>query len=459
MILPDGAHDPLFSVATLQLGEIHWYLLKAATMIADRTHVMRPAAGALGRAGFTEPEPTDFGKEVGRDEIHWWVWRREPNVGELKARTSQALAACDKLKAASADLARLRPGSYGALIESLRKFADTHQSEIESLHGYVQWLHGKHVLAPSLLFTYRVWGSTRRGDRWASLDADTPSAETSAAIRRLAEMVLGLRARGLYAYERAHMEIGADIASEMDPESGSTEILIPIAAVVSQASAQAYRECAVYFDEVRQSLRNVLLDIDKFIEERGLMGNDAFWRGFIEKAARAGTAEPQLWDFKEALTLWRAPAGAERDKAGVVFAEDIASLANARGGVLIIGVTDKHPRRIVGIGATAREVEDRLKVARDVVAMHLQCDGEAVSFRQVLLPDSGGTERICLAVVVAQTGEVVAVSDGRGKYTYPVRRETGIERVAPHDLVLAKSHVKGDNHDFLRELAQFASSP
>ena len=131
----------------------------------------------------------------------------------------------------------------------------------------------------------------------------------------------------------------------------------------------------------------------------------------------------------------------------------MGSLANARGGVLIIGVSDQ-PREIVGVSDVTREVENRLKVAIQVIAAHVEYDRELVSFRQVILPSKGG-EKICLVIVVAQACGVVGVHDGQGRYTYPVRRETGIDRVSMDELARPKLHMKSDNHDFMRELKQF----
>jgi hypothetical protein len=81
LTVKDKTNDPVFSYATLTLGEIHWYLLKASTLMNAKIH---------------EPntyKPTEFGNEVGRDEINWWVFKKEENVDELRQRTEQALAA------------------------------------------------------------------------------------------------------------------------------------------------------------------------------------------------------------------------------------------------------------------------------------------------------------------------------------------------------------------------------
>jgi hypothetical protein len=271
------------------------------------------------------------------------------------------------------------------------------------------------------------------------------------------ERALGLRTglAGLTAYDRVYMDISYEIADGMDAEDPPRGgIKVPVTSVVRRAAHDVYDACAVYFEELRQSLRNVLLDIDKYNTQRALFHNDEFWRRFVVKATAAKTVEPQLWDLKEMLTVWRAPAGDARERAKVSFAEDVAALANTSGGVLLVGVSDSPPRKIVGIGNSPREIEDRLKVARDVLAKHLKYDRELASFRQVVVPDDGGVDRTCLAVVVSQASEVVGVHDGQGHYTYPARRETGITRESPSHLAMER-HVKSDNRDFLADLEQF----
>jgi len=73
MIMGGDAHDALFSPATLMLGNIHWTLLRAANLMdARRWNKVRTE----GKGYFTS-EMTDFGKEVGLDEINWWVFKKE----------------------------------------------------------------------------------------------------------------------------------------------------------------------------------------------------------------------------------------------------------------------------------------------------------------------------------------------------------------------------------------------
>lgn len=182
MVLPENAHDSLFSPATLRLGEIHWHVLRAANLMHTRRYKERKTGGD----GFAKLERTDFGKEVGGDEINWWVFKRETDVRELGARTHVALESAQLLKQASVGLRNQIPESYVDLLSTLRAFAECHDAEILSLYEYVRWLETRDILAPSILFTFRIWGSTRMSDRWDGIDIASLEATKPAIIRQLA---------------------------------------------------------------------------------------------------------------------------------------------------------------------------------------------------------------------------------------------------------------------------------
>jgi hypothetical protein len=448
MIDADKEHESVFSPATLSLGRVHWYVMRAATLMRAKTEVYTKPNGSHGLT-FVQQATTEFAKDVGRDEIDWWIRRKEKDLDELRAQTVRALEAVQTLTRASDALTRNRFGSYPELLAFLRQFAERHSTEVEVLHGYVRWLAERDILAPHILFTYRVWGSTRRGERWIDVREIGIEEEESQHLRRLTEVVLGLSSGMLYAVDRAEYEIGAEIADQMDPENMTGEIRIPVTSIVKRASHAIFHECAVYFRELRDSLRNIILDIDKHKDEERLIHSDRFWRDFISKAVRTQKAEPQFWDFKETLTMWVAQ-GDGREKGKVGFAEEVASLANAEGGVLVIGVTDQ--RGVVGIGG---DVESRLKFASDVLARHLEYDRNIVTFHQVEVSDNADVKKLCLVVIVAKACGPVGVRQLDGSYSYPIRRETGITRESRLDIANPKTHLKSDSYEFLDALKQF----
>ena len=446
-MLDDKVHDALFSDTTVKLGEIHWMLLKSSSVMAAKRWTT--TKGPIGHI----QESTDFGKEVGIDEIHWWVFERETDVDELSAQTQVTLDSVQVLKDAATQLKSNEPKSYRQLLQNLKEFAEQHSNEIDIFHRYVNWLMKRDIMAPRILFTYRVWGSTRMSDRELNVDdQDNPHSDPSK-LRALTEIVLGVRDRLWLVYDKLQMEIGFAIFDNLDPEELAADEPIPIPEkpLIRRTAYAVYENCLTYFTEIRDSLRNILLDIEKFKEQRTLFESDEFWREFIIAAISAKTCESQLWDFKETLTIWYVKNDPAKRKAQVRFAEDVASFANTTGGVLIVGVNDK--RQIVGVGSD-HELESRLKVAADVIARFIEYDRDFVSFRQIVLADQG-KERICLIIVVSQACSAVAVSNGDGQYTYPVRRETGISREGRNNVPVGKLHLKNDNRDFMHQLRRF----
>ena len=58
------------------------HILRASTLMHfmhSQTMAKKPA-GSTGE--FAQYEQTAFGKEVGRDEINWWVFKKEANLDE-----------------------------------------------------------------------------------------------------------------------------------------------------------------------------------------------------------------------------------------------------------------------------------------------------------------------------------------------------------------------------------------
>ncbi len=403
---------------------------------------------------FQSVELTEFGREIGLDEIHWWIFKKERNVAELGAQAEVALKSAGRLKDNADKLQRKTPKSYEELIADLRVFTDQHLADIEGLLKFVNWLRERDAMAPRILFTYRVWGSTRMSDRTINVPDDLLENDRTNRVS-CAELALGMSDRGRPTYEWVRGEMEYELYDQMDPEqfSSGCEIEIPESRVVPRAARKIYGECAVYFREIRDSLQNVLIDVEKFQEQEEVIHSDKFWREFIEKAVATKKTETQLWDFKETLTLWHVKQKPQRDEAKTSLAEKLASMANADGGVMVVGVSD-NPRIIVGLPQDARQLENDLKAAREAVDTHVEYDRELVKFQQVPVATNEG-EKLCLVLLVAQARGVVGVHDGSNNYSYPLRRENGTERASSRDIERRKAGLKADNFDFLGEVKQF----
>lgn len=432
----EDIHKKLFSAYSSKLGQIHWYILKADNEVERNWGIHDDS---------DEKGPTELGKEIGSDPMHWWVFKRESEIDELQKQTKHVLDFLQKLKDDSKKLSKRFPKKYEDLISILKDFAESHSEEIDAFYEYVTWLHNKDALAPSVLFTYKVWGTTRRGDRFIKVEADTLGAEDPKTMKVITEIAFGLLHRREYKIKSVYNEV----LSELYP------LKVSKTRVITQTSYEVFDEFATFFEFIRNSLRHILVDIEKYQQQKELMKSEAFWRRFIEKAKDDKKTENQLWDFKKTLTMWHVKKEPDKAEHELDFCETLACLANANGGVLIIGVSDVPPREVLGIGENLSEIESRLKYTRTVIANYIKYDRDIVYFKQIALKDRSNTGKICLVVVIAQTEGVVEVKTKQGRFSYPIRRETGLERMGHHELAIEKIHIKNDNYDFIQELNQF----
>ncbi|MBA7643625.1 hypothetical protein ES703_51356 [subsurface metagenome] len=99
----------------------------------------------------------------------------------------------------------------------------------------------------------------------------------------------------------------------------------------------AYKIPREDFSEIYKDMDSVL---DEYESEQNLIYNDSLWVKFVEKAIDRD--EDQLWDFKEFLEWWH-PDCTNKEEKQVKFCEIVSAFANAKGGLIIIGITDKKP--------------------------------------------------------------------------------------------------------------------
>ncbi len=95
--------------------------------------------------------------------------------------------------------------------------------------------------------------------------------------------------------------------------------------------------------------RNLDLDIGKYVIQQSLISDENFWIKFVKKSMEDNRIETELWDFKRTLDLWNIKEIQELSKSKIKFCQHIASFANNQGGVLIIGISDKIPLKIIGL--------------------------------------------------------------------------------------------------------------
>jgi len=292
-------HEALFSGSSLEIGKIHWCIQKADTEMESRSYIRQEKEGFK---DIMNDVVTPFGEEVGVDEIHWWVFKKETKMKELLDRTNNVLVSAQKLKEDSVSLKNMvAPESYEGIVGRIKEFTERDAKEIHELCDYVVWLHSKDVLAPIILFTFRVWGSTRLSDRMVQITANSIE-EDQQTVKRCVEKALGLRGRFSYTIGEVHNSIMADIYDSIGPE-GEWPTSDPVSKemLLAQTSHKIFDEIATYFEFIRNSLRNVILEIEKYNDQARLLYNESFWGQFVTKAMADDRVETQLWDLRTHL--------------------------------------------------------------------------------------------------------------------------------------------------------------
>ena len=256
MIELELEHKELFNGTRLEMGKILWYLQKAKTVMDSKMWVKNDLSVVH------TLDLTDFGREMNPDEIHWWIFKRETDIEELREKTDEVLSCVQNLKTHSLELKkRCFPESYHDLIQELKHFAELYKKEINALHDYVVWLHKKDVLAPSILFNYRIWGSTRLSDRHMIIVSNTIDDE-SMILEKCTEIAFGLAYKNGYKLDSVYMDMSYDIW-DSDPEK-SNQIEVSAKILIARTSSQILDEFAIFIECIRNSLRNIILDIDGY---------------------------------------------------------------------------------------------------------------------------------------------------------------------------------------------------
>lgn len=441
-----------FSESLLNLGRLHWHLLIAEKSMSEKRFVQHPP-GEVHKVTRTE-----FGKEVENDEINWWVFKQERDIPSLYKRTTVALNAAQTLKSATLKISKTLYYSVDALYKSYEEFSLKYEKEISVILEYAQWLHQKDVLAPTIMYNYRTWGSTRMANRTIEVTLDDRNDIQK--IKELTLLVLGLIHHNKWStYDKVKSEMEYEIYESLPDETfPETEIKVNPTDLAIHVARDATYELAEFFEQLRDSLRNVLLDIEQRDTQERLLTSDDFWRTFIVKAARSQKTEQKYWDFKETLDMWHISNQVEKNKKAQKFAELVAGFANNQGGVLIVGITDDPPRKIVGLKGKSSEIENYMKNARNVISQYISYDKDFVHFHQVNVQDFNGDYKLCLIIAIQQTVPGLGVKGTDGKsFTYPLREETGLVWKEQYTVGNHKIGTKSDNFDFINVLQQFVN--
>jgi len=259
-------HEILYSGNSLMMGRIHWHILKANSELERRSKKI-PQSGE-GRDHFNfhsaKVSLTDFGKEVLGKEIHWWIYKQETDFEDLKSKTESTLRKVQKLKEDAQELERsFITSDYKELILRLKSFTDEHEKEICSLYDYVIYLENKDILAPCVLFSYDTWGSTRLSERIIKITKGSID-EDFGNVQNCTDIALGILCGGRPVITREASEMDSEIYDRLDPEDYQRGRVINRKELFMRTSRSVLDEFQMYFENIRNSLRKILKEIENF---------------------------------------------------------------------------------------------------------------------------------------------------------------------------------------------------
>jgi predicted amidohydrolase len=254
-------HEVLYSGSSLKLGESHWYMLRAKSLL--QKVCIRPdfKPGTIYRSNEIT---TQLGKEVFGHEIHWWVYQKENNHDELLLKTQIALNSLQKLKEDADSLKKtFTAESYQKLINNLKEFTESHREQIDIFSEYVLWLAKKDPYAPILLFSFEGWGSTTRINERTLEICNTSIDENREIVKICTDISLGLSDHYKPVKSRVEQEMAADIYDTMDPENRYT-ITLDKKILNIRIAHRVLDEFEIYIENIRDSLKNIIDEIEKF---------------------------------------------------------------------------------------------------------------------------------------------------------------------------------------------------
>lgn len=439
------------------LAHIHWHLLKANHAINDACYIRyeEPESGRFKRSHY---ELTELGREVNHDPIHWWIFWKTKDVNSLRLKTEEALSAAETLHRSMQQF-RIRSGSYESIVRQISDFTDSHLSNLRKILDYISHLSGLDPMAPAILFTYTVWGTTQRHERSVDGDFLDFSKETVSVTTDLIEAIYALRF-----YHQPHMidQIRSQLSYELyeksskDPESlESQSPSVDESEVLAQLAAEVRSGMAVYFRELRDSFHAVMNEIEAYFNSNRLAVSRKFWEDLILKCIRTQESENELWDLKETLQVFCVREPKAKLKESVKFAERVAGFANSSGGVFIIGVSDK-PRKLIGFPSS--EIEDRIKHVTEILDKHINTGRSYYKINQVGLFHES-VMKYCIVIAVAQTKDVLTVDDDTGHFSVPVRSASGLAHQTLREVTQSKQSVQVENFNYIERLREFIQTP
>lgn len=178
-----------------------------------------------------------------------------------------------------------------------------------------------------------------------------------------------------------------------------------------------------------------------------LTKDDKFWKSFIEHTIN--NSEMQYWDCKESFQFWKIPTESKEDKSKneIKACSNIVSFANADGGVIFIGISDKQPRKIIGV----ENIENKKNSLIDVLNKYSKNMSELINFHEFNCLN-GKTSKKILILIIQQSSEVIELKLNETDYRIPIRIAAKTIYKNYQDLKARPYTVKENNIEFIKKI-------
>ena len=190
---------------------------------------------------------------------------------------------------------------------------------------------------------------------------------------------------------------------------------------------------------------------EEYEKQQLIFYNNDFWNRFVHKTI--DKLEDQLWDFKKTLDWWH-PDCKDKKQKQIDFSEKVASFANSDGGIILIGITNKKPRIVVGV----EKPEEKMKTVSRTLTRLTNLKLSDFLLRSISIKSSDGISNECFLLAIAQTTNYIEVKGVNGRLSYPIRKGSELILVNIETIIKNKENVNRNNYNFFYKIAEFIAS-
>ena len=150
--------------------------------------------------------------------------------------------------------------------------------------------------------------------------------------------------------------------------------------------------------------------------------------------------------------MWKTHNPSVKEKKKLEFCEDIAAFANAEGGIIIIGVTNEIPRKIVGLEKIEEKMNSIPKLLSRITSLKLT----TCVMRDIVIKKENDYESRILVIIIPQTKNVIEIKGLDHNFSYPLRVGAGLIKSDLNTILESKKDIYRQNFKFIHKLYEFS---